>query len=167
VSAVTLRPSEPGDLDAMLSVVAACDETWREWAPPDWEPPTPASMRWVSHLGAPDRWTRVAVEPGGTIVGLISWGPARGGEAWLPVEGTAHIGALFVHPDHWRTGVATELHDAALAAMRADGYVRARLNTPAGAPAERFYAARGWARGDGVRWHEVARLDSVQYTIDL
>jgi GNAT superfamily N-acetyltransferase len=85
----------------------------------------------------------------------------------MPLAGVAHIGALFVHPDCWRTGVASQLHDAALDAMRTAGYARARLNTPDGAPAERFYAARGWTRGDDVRWHEVAGLDSVQYTIDL
>jgi GNAT superfamily N-acetyltransferase len=164
---VELRPPEPGDVEAMLALVAACDESWRAWTPEGWEPPEPGSARWVAELGAPDRWTRVATEPDGRIVGLISWGPAREGPQWRTVPETAHLGALFVHPDRWRRGIARRLHDAAVAAMRREGYRRALLNTPEGAPAERFYAARGWARDGRARWHEVVRLPSVGYSIDL
>ena len=164
---VELRPPEPGDLDAMMVLVAACDETWREWTPAEWEPPAPESARWVSELGASDRWTRVAVEPDGRLIGLVSWGAARSGPEGHALPGTAHLGALFVHPDRWRRGVASRLLAAAVAAMRADGFVRARLNTPEGAPAERFYAAHGWVRGGRSRWHQVVRLQSVEYTIEL
>jgi GNAT superfamily N-acetyltransferase len=164
---VSLREPVTGDLDAMLELVAACDETWREWTPDGWEPPAPESARWVSQLGAADRWTRLATEPDGRVVGLVSWGPARGGPEWRTVPGTAHLSALFVHPDRWRRGVASSLLAAALEAMRAEGFVRARLNTPEGAPAERFYAAHGWQRGGGPRWHAVVQLQSVEYTIEL
>jgi GNAT superfamily N-acetyltransferase len=164
---VSFRPPEPGDVDGMLALVAACDETWREWAPDGWEPPAPESARWVRELGAADRWTRVAVEPRGRVVGLISWDAARDGPQWRPLPGVAHVGALFVHPDHWRQGIAKRLLDMALAAMREQGYTRARLMTPDGAPAERFYAAQGWARDGRTRWHEVVRLPSVGYAIEL
>jgi GNAT superfamily N-acetyltransferase len=164
---VELRPPEAGDFEAMMSLVAACDRTWREWAPVDWEPPAPESARWVDELGAADRWTRVAIEPDGRLVALVSWGMARSGPEWRPLPGTAHLGALFVHPDRWRQGLASALLAAALAAMRAGGFERARLNTPEGAPAERFYAAHGWTRGGGSRWHRVVRLQSVEYTIEL
>jgi GNAT superfamily N-acetyltransferase len=165
---VVLREPSPGDLDAMLALVTACDETWRAWAPADWEPPSPESARWVSQLGAADRWTRLAVEGSdGRVVGLVSWGPARSGAEWRTVPGTAHLGALFVHPDRWRRGVASLLLEAAVAAMRANGFSRARLNTPQGAPAERFYTAHGWRRGGPPRWHAVVRLQSVEYTIEL
>jgi GNAT superfamily N-acetyltransferase len=166
-ASVVLREPVPGDLDAMLALVAACDETWREWTPADWEPPSPESARWVSQLGAADRWTRLAVEPDGRLAGLVSWGAARGGPEWRTVPGTAHLSALFVHPDRWRRGVASLLLRAAMAAMREDGFVRARLNTPEGAPAERFYAAHGWRRSEGSRWHAVVQLQSVEYTIEL
>ena len=164
MSAVALRPSTPEDVPAMLALVVACDETYRDWAPAGWEPPDPGSMRWVGQLEAPDRWTRVAVD-GGSVVGLVSWGPAR--DDLEVVAGTAHVGALFVHPEQWRRGIGGRLLDAALGAMREHGYVCARLHTPAGAPAEAFYAARGWTRGDAVRWHTVVQLDSVEYTIAL
>jgi GNAT superfamily N-acetyltransferase len=164
---VSLRPPEPGDVDAMLELVAACDESWRSWAPEGWEPPDPGSARWVRDLGAADRWTRVAVEPEGRLVGLVSWNAAREGPQWRTVPGVAHVGALFVHPDRWRQGIAQRLLEAALEAMRAEGYRRARLNTPVGAPAERFYAARGWVRDGRTRWHEVVRLPSVGYALEL
>jgi GNAT superfamily N-acetyltransferase len=164
---VQLRPLEPGDIEPMLDLVAACDETWREWTPADWEPPSPASARWVSQLGAPDRWTRIAVEPGGELAGFVSWGPARDGGDWTLVPGLAHLGALFVHPRAWRRGIASHLLDAAIAAMRDAGYTRVRLNTPVGAPAERFYAARGWQRDGRERWHETVGLPSVGYALEL
>jgi GNAT superfamily N-acetyltransferase len=151
----------------MLALVTACDATWREWAPEGWEPPAPESARWVTQLAASDRWTRVAVEPDGRIVGLVSWAPARSGPEWRTVPGLAHVGALFVHPSRWRRGLASRLLDAALGAMREAGFARARLNTPEGSPAERFYAAHGWTRGAQSRWHSVVRLQSVEYTIEL
>jgi GNAT superfamily N-acetyltransferase len=165
---MSLRPMEPGDLEPMMELVAACDESWRDWTPSDWEPPAPGSARWITQLDAPDRWTRLAVEDDGRIVGLITWGAARIGPEWRVLPGTAHVGALFVHPDRWRRGVASWLLDCALEAMRAHGgYRRVQLNTPEGAPAERFYAARGWQRGDRPRWHQVVKLQSIEYTREL
>jgi GNAT superfamily N-acetyltransferase len=164
----TLRPVGPADLAAMRTIVAACDESWREWTPPGWAPPPVASQQWIEHLGAADRWTRLAVGPGGRVIGLVSWGAARGaGPGWELLPGVAYLAAVFVHPSCWRRGLATRLLDAALDAMRAAGYARARLNTPVGAPAERFYAARGWTRGSQPRWHEGMKLPVVQYSIDL
>jgi GNAT superfamily N-acetyltransferase len=164
---VELRPPAPGDTAAMLGLVAACDETWRAWTPSGWEPPPPESARWVTQLGAPDRWTRLAVERDGALAGFVSWGPAREGEDWTLVPGLAHLGALFVHPRAWRRGIASRLLDAAVVAMRQAGFDRVRLNTPAGAPAESFYAARGWRRDGPERWHETVGLPSVGYALEL
>jgi len=164
---VELRPPSAGDIGGMFALVVACDETWREWAPDGWEPPAPESARWVRELGAADRWTRIACEPDRRIVGLVSWGAARSGPEWRTVPGVAHVGALFVHPERWRRGLAARLLDAALEAMRAEGYRRAELNTPEGAPAERFYSARGWEREGGTAWHEVTRLATVRYVLEL
>jgi GNAT superfamily N-acetyltransferase len=162
---VRLRAPAAADVDALLALVAACDETWREWTPPEWEPPDPGSAHWVSELGAPDRWTRLAVEgeSEGRIVGLVSFGPAREGPDWRVVPETASVGALFVHPDRWRQGIAAQLLEAALAAMREQGYGWARLSTPEGAPAERFYRAQGWERTGEGRWHALLGLTSVDY----
>jgi GNAT superfamily N-acetyltransferase len=166
---VRLRAPAPADVDALLDLVAACDETWREWTPPEWQPPDPGSARWVSELGASDRWTRVAVDGAdeGRIVGFVSFGPARAGPEWRVVPGTAHLSALFVHPDCWRHGIATLLLAAAVGVMRAQGYRRAQLNTAKGAPAERFYVRAGWERTGGERWHAAMGLPSVCYIREL
>jgi GNAT superfamily N-acetyltransferase len=164
---VTLRPPAAADVDEMLALVEACDETWREWTPPDWQPPPPGSARWVRELGAADRWTRLAVDPSGAIVGLVSWGAAHDEPGWRPVPGTAQVAALFVHPAAWRRGIAARLLDSALAAMREQGFERARLHTPDGAPAERFYRAAGWRRDGDTHWNAVVRLRSVQYVREL
>jgi GNAT superfamily N-acetyltransferase len=163
----TLRPMARADFEAVRALVAECDESWREWAPEGWEPPAIESQRWIAHLDEPDSWTRLAVEDGGSVVGLASWSAARTGPEWRVLPGVAHLGALFVHPSRWRRGLASWLLDCALEAMQRGGYLRARLNTPVGAPAERLYAARGWSRGLEPRWHEVVRLPSIEYTIDL
>jgi GNAT superfamily N-acetyltransferase len=163
-----LRPPRPADVDEMLALVQACDETWREWTPKGWEPPPPGSARWVSELGAPDRWTRLAVEPGGRIVGIVSWSPAREGLPHeRPIPGVGHVGAVFVHPDRWREGIAAWLLDTALDAMREQGYTSAQLNTPEGAPAEALYRAAGWRREGEPRFHQVVRLPSVRYVREL
>ena len=168
MSSVELRPTQDGDVPAMLALVAACDETYRAWAPAGWEPPPPEAARWVSELGAPDRWTRVAVEPDGRVVGFVSWGTARDeGPLEQPLVGVAHVGALFVHPDRWRRGIGERLLGAAVEAMRAAGYAHAQLNTPDGSPAERFYRALGWERDGRDGFHRVVGLMTVGYAREL
>jgi GNAT superfamily N-acetyltransferase len=158
---VRLRTAEAADVDAMLAIVEAGDLSHRDWAPAGWRPPPPGSARWVKEFAAPERWTAVAVD-GEQVCGFVSWDPARDS------AGTAHVGALFVHPDAWRRGIATTLLDAAVDAMRSRGLERARLNTLEGSPAESFYRARGWER-DGRRdaFHLLMRLPAVGYARTL
>jgi GNAT superfamily N-acetyltransferase len=79
----------------------------------------------------------------------------------------AHVSAVFVDPERWREGIAAALLDAAELAMREAGYRTARLFTPEGSPAERFYGARGW-RATGERdWLEELGLNVVAYTKPL
>ena len=165
------RPLEPGDAPALVALVRACDETYREWAPAGWEPPT-VSPSWAESFLAPDRWSRVDVDGGGALAGAVAFrqahlqpvpGPAEG----PPLEGVAHLSILFVHPSRWREGIAGSLLDDAEAEMTARGYVREMLWTPEGAPAERFYAARGWERDGRRAWHQWVGLMVVGYARDL
>jgi GNAT superfamily N-acetyltransferase len=137
---VRLRPAAPEDLEAVAAVVHAGNLTFRDWAPPGWQPPALALIRssWAGRLAdGPARGTLVACDQDGAVTGVTSWRPSG-------TPGVAHLSALYVHPAHWRTGVGGALLDAATAAMAATGAGRARLVTPAESPARAFYAARGW-----------------------
>ena len=79
----------------------------------------------------------------------------------------AHLGLLFVHPSRWRQGIAGSMLDRAEAEMVARGCVREQLWTPLDAPAERFYAARGWARDGRRKWHPWVGMEMVGYARDL
>ena len=164
-----MRPPEPGDAEGLVALVRACDETYREWAPAGWEPPS-ISLSWAENFLAPDRWARVVDD--GSIVAAVAFrqahlqpvpGPAEG----PLLDGVAHLSILFVHPSRWREGIAGALLDAAEAEMAARGFVREMLWTPEGAPAERFYAARGWARDGRRAWHQWVGLMVVGYARDL
>lgn len=59
------------------------------------------------------------------------------------------IYGFYLHPDHWRSGLADELMDASIGALVEDGWASARLWVLAeNARARRFYERQGW-RGDG------------------
>ena len=79
----------------------------------------------------------------------------------------AHVGLVFVHPSRWRQGIAGALLSLAEAEMVARGYVREQLWTPVGAPAEQFYAARGWERDGRREWHPWVGLEMVGYAQEL
>jgi GNAT superfamily N-acetyltransferase len=161
--AVALRALRPGDADGMLAVLEACERTWVEFAPAGWTPPPAGAARWVLELQEGPDWTRVAEEAGADVVGFVSWGDARDAVTGPPIEGVANLNALFVRPDRWRRGIAARLLDAAVEAMRAAGYRCGRLYTPQGAPAERFYVARGWIADGRVAWHHVLGFAVVGY----
>jgi GNAT superfamily N-acetyltransferase len=165
-----IRPFEPGDAPALVALVRACDETYREWAPAGWEPPT-VSSRWAESFAEPDRWTQVLLDCD-ALIGAVAFrqaheqpvpGPAVGPE----LEGVAHLSILFVHPSRWREGIAGSMLDDAEAEMVARGYSREVLWTPEGAPAERFYSARGWERDGRRAWHPWVGLAVVGYARDL
>jgi GNAT superfamily N-acetyltransferase len=166
-----LRPPGPRDVEGIASLVGACDATYREWAPPGWEPPPPGREldRWRGRVTDGTWWTRVAVEPAGRVVGLVCFTQAvTSSPPWVdPVDGRAHISAVFTHPDRWRQGVGAGMLASTEAAMREAGYVEAQLWTPQAAPARRFYEAHGW-RHDGRRqWLEDLALPIVAYVKSL
>jgi len=184
-SDLELRAAAPGDELPIAEMVAACDETYREWAPPGWEPPPPGREldRWRGRITDGSWWTRVAVEPGGRVVGLVCFtqalaqpAVAPAGEAPMravcsgdgrlelePIPYRAHISAVFTHPDRWREGIAAAMLAAAEEAMRAGGFREAQLWTPREAPARRFYEARGWRHDGREQWLDELALPIVAY----
>ena len=184
-----LRVPAPGDERPIADMVAACDETYRAWTPPGWEPPPPGREldRWRGRITDGSWWTRIAVEPEGRVVGLVcftqavvqpvlpSAGPlpvrARlSAEERLelePIPHRAHVSAVFTHPDRWREGIAAAMLATAEHAMRAGGYREVQLWTPRDAPARRFYEASGWRHDGREQWLGELSLEIVAYVKPL
>jgi GNAT superfamily N-acetyltransferase len=151
------RPLESGDMPALTDLARVCDETYLEWTPPGWTVPI-APPRWADRYLAPDAWARLAFDAAGELMATVAFRRADVDES------VAHLGLVFVHPSRWRQGIAGAMVSLAEAEMVARGYVREQLWTPDGAPAERFYAARGWARDGRREWHPWVALEMVGYS---
>ena len=169
-----LRAAVPGDEHAIGALIGACDESYRSWAPPGWEPPPPGREldRWRGRLTDGSRWTRIAVEPDGRVVGIacfaqaMTWveGEDRAGE---PIPQRAHVSAVFTHPDRWREGIADALLAVAEEQMRAEGYREVQLWTPRDAPARRFYEATDWRHDGREQWSDDVGMGLVAYLKQL
>ena len=165
-----LRAPAPGDEGAIAELVGACDESYRAWTPPGWEPPPPGREldRWRGRITDGSWWTRIAVEPGGRVVGLICFTQAvahdeQDHHEGEPLPGRAHVSAVFTHPERWRQGIAAAMLGAAEDAMRAAGYREVQLWTPREAPARSFYDAAGWLHDGRAQWLDELSLPIVAY----
>jgi GNAT superfamily N-acetyltransferase len=166
MSEYALRAATPADAEAILAVTIEGFETYRAFAPEGWTPPSAADEleRLAGLLGRDDVWYLVAEHEGG-LVGLVGFLPADG-MAWATVDDPAlvHFRQLFVTRAHWGTGLATQLHDAALDEARARGFARMRLFTPAAQErARRFYEREGWALAREPFFEERIGLEIAEY----
>jgi GNAT superfamily N-acetyltransferase len=141
------------DVPAVMDLLMSSFAGYSEFAPPGWVPPTPADED-PEMIGKsfdnPEVWYVVA-EDGAGHAGQCGFCQAYTEARFRgePIEGMAHFWQLFIRPDMWGTGLAGELHAAALDEIRARGFARARLWTPEGqARARRFYERRGWVLGE-------------------
>lgn len=147
-----IRQAQPSDARTALSLLSDGFDSYREFAPPDWEPPVPGpeeELVMERFLGDERLWFVVAEDSVGHA-GQCGFTPAHTLRAMQgdPVPGTAQLWQLFVRQDLWGSGLAGDLHDRAVAEMRRRGFTRARLHTPAGqARARAFYERCGWREG--------------------
>jgi GNAT superfamily N-acetyltransferase len=171
---VTIRPARSDDAPAVLDLLAQGFDTYRRFAPEGWEPPMPESGSGLAMgelLVHPDIWYEVAEDERGHA-GQCGFSPAheRRNMQGARITGMAHFWQLFVREDRWGSGLADELHARALAEMRAQGYERARLGTPAGQARSRaFYEKRGWrtAPHSVEDPPDLGGLELVEYRIEL
>jgi GNAT superfamily N-acetyltransferase len=160
---LSLRPLEIDDAEAVAALILACDRTYLDWAPAEWEPPAEDE-----ELGRCRRWLQ---EPGSWSLGIFDAqneliGLAMARQATFegdPIDGMGHLRALFVRPDRWRQGIATTLLKEAEEEMVRRDYGLGMLRTPVGAPARDFYEARGWARVGDDEYLEVIGMRVSRY----
>ena len=143
-----IRPAESGDLPAVLAINAEGFETYREFTPPDWEPP---SFDGLADLAIDERAAWLVAEEDGTTVGHVMFIPAAISSVPIDDPELAHVIQVFVARSHWGTPVARELMSALVEEAIRRGYEHMRLFTPAGAGrARRFYEREGWSEVDYV-----------------
>jgi RimJ/RimL family protein N-acetyltransferase len=145
---VAARAATAADAEPIAELLMLGFATYTEWAP-DWSPTEQLREEqrraWHEGLTQPEAWTVVA-EAGGALIGVARFGPARtdriGGD---PIRGRAHLGALFVDPEWWGTGVAQALLGDAIREMRERGFDSVRLLVPEGHErARRLYVRHGF-----------------------
>jgi GNAT superfamily N-acetyltransferase len=150
---VRLRPGTRADIPELARLVRACDERQHEWTGPDVPIPSveEEELEWELRFARTGAWVHAAECADGTLAGVVALAQGTvSREDRTLVDGLGHVSAVFVHPDHWRQGIARALLGAAEEAMRAAGLDRAQLWTLEGSPAEQLYTALGWRR-DGRR----------------
>jgi GNAT superfamily N-acetyltransferase len=161
----SLRPATRADAEALARGMVQGMEEYRAFAPAGWAPPPLAvEAEHTRRLLGDDRVWTVVAEAGDELVGQITILPAA--IAGRPVDDArlAHLRNLFVRKDHWGTGLARTLHDAALEEARRRGFERMRLLAAAGyGRGRRFYEREGWTvHGDEV-FDPVPGLVIVEY----
>ena len=98
------------------------------------------------------------------MVGHVGFLPAERTFAPTGDPGLAHFRQLFVVQAHWGTGLADQLHGAALDEARARGFTGMRLFTPAAQQrARRFYEREGWALARPPAFDDRIGLDIAEY----
>jgi GNAT superfamily N-acetyltransferase len=148
---IRLRRATIADAASLARSVLEGVEDYPSFAPPGWTAPSlDAELEHLRQLLADGAVCCLVAESEGALIGQITVLPA--GRAPHPVDdpSLAHISNLFVRRDHWGTGMAGDLHRAALEAARERGFTELRLFVAAGqARARRFYEREGWrAAGD-------------------
>ena len=150
---------------AVVDGVAA----YREFAGEDWPGFTLAdeAESFRALAGLPDFWALIA-EQDGELVGQVTIQSSE--TTRLPVgdPDLGHLRNLFVREDQWGTGLARQLHDAALEEARRRGYREMRLYAAAGqARARRFYERDGWVAAGPPAYDAKSRLEMVEYRLPL
>lgn len=127
---------------------------------------------WTAWRFAPGHRVAVAVAPDGDrelIVGFASYGPER--ERARGFTGRGEVWALYLHPDAWGSGVATELMEHTETRLRAEGFEVAVLWVLEDNPRARsFYEKFGWSvsghTADFDDYCEV-RVPEIEYRKEL
>lgn len=100
--------------------------------------------------------------------GAGAWVAERAGEiVGVAVRSGAELRSLYVTPEAWGTGAATELMKAALGAIRGEGHAVSTLWVVEGnARARRFYEREGWAPTGETKASELGPVE-LQYRRQL
>ena len=161
------RATTQRDATILATLVAEGFATYREFAPPGWQP-RPAYQEEAElsdRLGRGDVHGRLALTEDGAAAGFATWSPAVARDARPDrIPGRAHVSGLFVARPWWGSGLAAELLAWAVDGMRDSGFSEAQLWTPRDhARARAFYEREGWRPGADRTYSPELALDLVLY----
>ena len=160
-----VRRATTSDADALAQTVAEGFESYRDFAPADWQPPDRLELAIgiAVRLRSDDQQAWVAEDDDGTIAGQVAYVPAARSRHPVHDPELAHLGQLFVRRAHWGTGLAKRLLSLVVADA-AEHYAAMRLFTPAGhGRARRFYEREGWERCGEPVFEEPLGLELIEY----
>lgn len=162
-----IRPAKRSEARALTSVHRVAAHTgFAHIFPP--EAPVPAFeddlARWECWLGpdaAKGRRCYVA-EVREDIVGVVLAGPDP------EASTTGHLSRLYVHPDHWGTGIGAHLYASAKADLRARFDEATLWVLEGNGRARSWYERLGWRLTERrMPTYAPAGIHDVQYRIDL
>jgi diamine N-acetyltransferase len=161
-----LRVATPEDAEAILENGMAGIDTYREWAPTEWEPFATGLAdieRLRARLADDEVWCLLALD-GDELAGHVSLSPITHEDPDHAPPGMINVWQMFVRRPWQGSGVAARLMAAAVAEAGRRGYRRLRLWTPEGAAqARRFYEREGWTHTGTVRRETDFGLPLVEY----
>lgn len=164
-----IRAATKGDAEAFAVVITSAQATWLSFAGEAFQPYEARQLaeQWSHRLEDPTTLAFVAYDEGGQVVAVAAAGPeATSFEPSSASTDSAHLSTLFALPESHGTGVAQELHDHVLAALRCAGYRTVRLWVPAeAAQARRFYERNSWAlTGKTALFAGLTRVEMRRHT---
>jgi GNAT superfamily N-acetyltransferase len=165
----TLRPATATDAEQLARAVADAFAAYREFAPPDWRPPSfEQELQLLQQgLARSDVWVLLA-EDEGRLAGHVGIRSAATATFSSDEPGLAHFWQLFVDPAWHGSGLARVLHDEALTEARERGFRAIRLFAAAGqARARRFYEREGWIATGPAFMLDGFGLETVEYRREL
>jgi GNAT superfamily N-acetyltransferase len=169
---IEVRLARPADLDVISEIrVRTWQHAYRGIVPQrylDGLRPAEMAARWRGRLdrapGDPHR--DYLAELAGRPAGWAAVGPYRDDDCPAPQPGCGEVYALYVRPEHWRSGIGRVLTARALADLTAAGLLPVLLWVLAdNTPAREFYQQVGFTADGGEHFYEVggARLAEVRY----
>jgi GNAT superfamily N-acetyltransferase len=145
---IELRRAAPADIEAVMELVRAGIDQYREWAP-EFTPPaaTPEMRERLDLLYSDDEraWILLA-HAGDELVGLASVSTTTAADPRDPGPDTIYLWQMFIRRDWQGRGLAGPMLDRLLAEARRRGKTRIVLWAAEGASqARRFYEREGFA----------------------